>query len=465
MSLPVFHPHLPDPRQEADVLDSIETTVGLFPGQGGYRKGILHEQWSAGNESVRAVFDTIDAAARETLRTGVTERIFTEDPPSPEDLFTHAPGVLQLSVFGVSVSLYRLLTARGAQPSVLVGHSLGEVAALVCAGAYTVRDAAELLCHRITAITRVSERGGMLSLSCDPVAGEKILDLIGASGLALAVDNGPRQIVLSGPLPALRKVETIAVTVGITAVRLLAPVAFHSPAMTAPRDELLQYASRYPQRPLHTPVYSPILGRFYRDADNLAEMLAQHLVIPVAFGPAIRRFHTAGARIFVEIGAGSALSGLVRAAFPDVTTPSVTTDLAGAAAYLRVPSQNQTPAVTAVPVPRQSTAPIASVNGHDQAASSAAPAVTVSPSRESVLTTIRTLYAEALEYPEEVLAEDAELEADLGVDSLKRAELLTIVLRHFELGPPAEDFRIAELRTVGSVAGLVHNSLATPSNV
>jgi acyl transferase domain-containing protein len=141
--------------------------------------------------------------------------------------------------------------------------------------------------------------------------------------------------VISGPVTALGKAETVADVVGITAVRLRAPAAFHSPTMSACRSELVRQARRFTQHPLRVPVYSPIYGRFYRDTDQLAEMVPQHLVMPVRFGPAVRRFHAAGARIFVEVGAGGALGALVHAAFDDVVTPPVTTDLTAASACLR----------------------------------------------------------------------------------------------------------------------------------
>jgi [acyl-carrier-protein] S-malonyltransferase len=433
------------------MLDGVETTVGLFPGQGGYRTGVLRDRWTAGDATVREVFQTIDKAARAILGTEVTPRIFIEDSPTPEHLLAHDPEILQLAIFGVSVVCYRLLELQGVEPSVLLGHSLGEFAALTCAGAYHLSDASEVLCHRVAAVARAGDTGGMLSLSCDSRTAEHIIALTGDPDVVIAGDNGPSH-VLSGPRAALGRAEALAAAAGVTAVRLLAPVAFHSPALAGPRDELRRQADRYPQQPLRKPVYSPIVGRFYRDADNLVQKLADHLVTPVRFGPAISRFYDAGARIFVEIGAGSALSGLVRATCPLATILSMINDLDGVTAYLRAPTTTNatsTPVAAVPPTPAHEDEPVPAT----------ARVAAVSPSRSEVLGIVRAIYAKTLEYPEEVLVENAELEADLGVDSLKRVQLLTLLREHFELGPPPEDFEMSAYRTVGSVVDLVHTSL------
>ncbi|GAA2253614.1 MULTISPECIES: acyltransferase domain-containing protein [Kitasatospora] len=457
------------------MLSGIETTVGLFPGQGGYRRGALHAIWSSGDPVLRDLFAEVDAAARDILGKEVSPRLFARDPLGPEGLFTEDPEILQLAVFGTSLGVFRLLQARDASTSVLMGHSLGEITALVCAGAFSARAGAELICHRIAVTTRLgSSAGGMLSLACDEHRAGKLLDLVAEPRLGIAVVNGPGQVVLSGPLAGLRKVEQIADTIGVTAVRLLAPVAFHSREMEAVRVEVLRRIRDVRQRPLAVPVFSPILGRFYRDSDRLAELLSLHLVTPVRFGDAVRRMHGAGARIFVEMGAGSTLSGLAGAAFPEITAlaPLSGRDeargLAETAAFLREPGLT----ASAASAPREPRHPVdarpVTVRPEDTpsgvpAAPEPGPAVpppasfeaggptTAGRSRTELLAEIRTLYAEALEYPEEVFTEDAHLEADLGVDSVKQTELLVRVRGHFGLPAEPDGARAAAYETVGAV--------------
>jgi len=447
------------------------------------------------------VFATVDAVAEAILHKTVSSRIFGHDPPDPAALFAKDPEVLQLAIFGVSLSVHRMLRARGADFDVLAGHSLGEIAALVSGGAFTAHDGAEIICHRIAATTQVSPAaGGMVSLACDQRRAGQLLELIGDADLCVAAVNGPGQVVVSGPSEGLRKVEAIAAALGITAVPLLATAAFHTPRMAEVRAEAVRRLRDQPrhrrQRPLRRPVYSPILGRFYRDADDLVELLGLHLVTPVRFDTAIAALHAAGARIFVELGAGGTMTGLVKAALPEVTTwaplsgRAARRGLDATASLLHIPGTGARDragdgATDDLPIPAGDGARHGDGDGaggdHDRAAARAAvpvipaPAAAVPPAqppaeaaaaaaRDAILAVVRRTYAEALEYPEEVLTEDAHLEADLGVDSIKRTEVLARLRGHFGLGAPAAGLRPGDYLTVGAVTDLISASVSGERN-
>jgi acyl carrier protein len=72
-----------------------------------------------------------------------------------------------------------------------------------------------------------------------------------------------------------------------------------------------------------------------------------------------------------------------------------------------------------------------------------------------VLAQLRATYADALEYPEEVFLDDADLEADLGIDSVKQTELLARVAETYALPPLPEDFRLADYTTLSQIADLI----------
>ena len=82
---------------------------------------------------------------------------------------------------------------------------------------------------------------------------------------------------------------------------------------------------------------------------------------------------------------------------------------------------------------------------------------------EDVLERLRSLYAEALEYPPELLTDDAALEADLGIDSLKQTALLTRVTDEFGLPAEAARARVWSLNTLGEIAAHVTTHLAAPA--
>ncbi|MEU8707284.1 acyltransferase domain-containing protein [Streptomyces sp. NPDC048565] len=430
----------------------LDMAVALFPGQGAYRPGALKDYWENGDRAVRSTFEEVDAVAKELSGGGASATVFQPSPPSPAALLESAPDTLQLAVFATAVATHRLLAERGAAPSVHLGHSLGEIAALTCAGAWDLADATAILCERISVLREHDHSGGaMLALGCDSERAGRIVGLIGDPDLVLAVDNG-RQSVVSGRAEAIGTAEGIAAQLGITHTRLRSPHPFHHPLLENARGVLAERIASFTTRPLTVPVYSPILGRFYRDSDDLARLLALHLVTPVEFGPAVSALHAAGARVFVETGAGQALSSLVEQALPGtlVLAPLAGRDeeagLAAAAAALRSPTARITAPAAMTPAVEPAASEVAT-----EAGATTAPA----PTRDDLSARVRALYAEAMEYPEEVFTDDVQLEADLGVDSVKQTELLSRLGDRFGLGLPPAGLRVADYDTFGKVVDFV----------
>jgi [acyl-carrier-protein] S-malonyltransferase len=504
----------------------LDICVGLLPGQGGYRPGALGRAWQRREPAVTEVFGQIDEVAVRFTGQPVTGQIFSASPPSLSDMLAGSPDLLQLAIFGQSVAAFRLIEAAGGRLSCLVGHSLGEIAALVCAGAYTAGQGAQIICHRSAAVREAGAADGrMLALGADAAKGEEILHLLGSAGLVLAVDNGPGQIVISGPVADLQRVATIASAINVAATPLASPAPFHNSVLAPARRELARRISGIAHGSLRIPVYSPILSRQYRDSDDLPSLLGMHLVTPVRFGAAVSRLYDAGARIFVEVGAGSALTGLAAAAHPDVTVlrplagPDDEAALAQTVTYLAgrpaappatpAPPAWETPAAprwdngttrlepTPVPVvswpPVQPAAPepaavswpapqaaapaaapwpasddLPAVWAREGAADAPAPAAretTASAAaggqarvtREEILRGVRALYAEALEYPEDVLTEDAEFEAHLGVDSLKQTEMFTRLSKRYAIPAVPED--VTDIDTIGKAVDFIYAAL------
>jgi acyl transferase domain-containing protein len=450
----------------------VELAVGAFPGQGAYYPGCLE-----GLEG-EAALGEIDAVASRMLGRDLTGTVGGAQPPSIDTLLADAPDVLQLAIFGGSLLVHGALRARGVTFTTLVGHSLGEISALTAAGAFTVREGAEIVCHRIAALREHdTSGGGLVALGCDRERAEQMLALLPEPPARVAVDNGPHQVVVSGAAETLRRITAVAAAIGVPATPLAAAHPFHHPLLAGARDAFAERIAGYRSRGLRTPVFSPILGRFYRDSDDLAALLAAHLVTPVDFGGTVRRLHAAGARIWVEVGAGRALTNLARHAAPDLTvlaprTPQLDT-VAETAAFLTMTAGGPAPAA-AVAVPQSAAATVAEVTAAPPARPSPASPPPVDPpppaagptpeaaaapgqaiDREQIADRVRGLYATALEYPPEVFEDGAELEAELGVDSVKQTELLTRVGELFQLGPRPEGLRIAELRTFGRVVDFV----------
>jgi acyl transferase domain-containing protein/acyl carrier protein len=426
------------------VLSLSDAVVGLFPGQGAYRPGLLRQQWLEGDADVAEVFGTLDGVSQRRLGRTVTSVIFAEVPPPLDFLLREHPDVLQLAILGVSTVGFRRLTAGGATVSVLLGHSLGEISALVSAGVWSVEDGASIICDRIEVLGELAPAGGLLAVACSADRVTRLLGVIEDAGLVLAVDNSAAQCVVSGSVASLEKVRAVAAALGIGATTLAGPYGFHHPDLAAAARAFTSRVSAYSAKAPAAKVYSPILGRCYRDRDDFANLVGTHLVHPVDFRAAIARVWDDGARIFAEVGAGGALTGLVARACPLAVTygvfdelPAPVTPTAPAATPVvdRVPAQ-RVPVVPPVVVPESGT-------GRTEVG------------RTEVLGQLRDLYAQELDYPVEVLEESASLEGTLGVDSMRQTELLAKTRALFNLGVPPAGFRTAEYTNLGKIADYV----------
>ncbi|MFJ8673226.1 acyltransferase domain-containing protein [Streptomyces sp. NPDC093589] len=410
-------------------------TVFLLPGQGGYTPGIL-----AGDvpPDVREVLDTADRVAAEFGRDGISGLLTRTDAPSAADLVRTDSFALQLAVFAAAVAGYRIAERQHGTPDVVVGHSMGEIAALTVAGAFDPADGARLVCHRSEALlAHCPSPGGMVALELPAARAAHLVGAVGDRGLAVAVSNAPRQTVVSGPDEAVGTVARLAGAMGVQATRLNAPFPFHSPMLSLAALAFGEAVVGVAQRPLRRAVYSPVAGGHVGDDTDLKALLARQLTTPVPFMAAVRELHADGARRFVECGRAG-LSGLVRRSVPDVDT----TGTAATGGTQSTPA----PAVP-TPTPAEPTTVL-----------DAPPAVASAGSVRSegeVLEELRELYASTLGYPVEVITGDADLEADLGIDSLKRAEMLGKVTAHFGLGESAEDGRFIAQSTLADLAGLV----------
>jgi [acyl-carrier-protein] S-malonyltransferase len=190
-------------------------------------------------------------------------------------------------------------------PVAAAGHSLGEYAALVAAGAIPFEDAVPLVALRGDAMARAGEAapGGMVA-----VLGEDDAAVRAAAhehGLTVANDNAPGQLVLSGPIAGVDAVDAL----DLRTRKLDVSGAFHSPLMAPAAAELDQALAQVEISPLRFPVISN--GTAAPFTDVRAE-LVENLLSPVRFRESVHAMRAMGADDFVELGPGRVLSGLVK---------------------------------------------------------------------------------------------------------------------------------------------------------
>lgn len=413
-------------------------TIFLLAGQGAYRPGLFARPED--RAVVEPVLAAVDAVAGEFDHPGVRTLLTDATSPVAAELARTDPFALQLAVFTAALGEFQL-AAQSAAPDVLVGHSIGELAALTVAGGFDVADGARLVCLRSQALAQcVSLCGGMLAVEMSDRRAAHLIGAVGDRQLAVAVVNAPARTVVAGPDGGLGLTRAAAAALGVRTVKLPAPYAFHSPGLAVAAHTFAETAARIGQRPLKIPVFSPLLGDYVADTDSFVALLVRHLTTRLDFLAAVRILHAEGMRTMVECGR-SGLGDLVRASVPDVQVASPAEQPAPPAAF--APPPVSAPATAAAPPPSFAPATVPSASTDDA----------------NMVTQLRELYATELGYPFDAVEADADLEADLGIDSLKRAEMLGKVAARFSLPESVQDGRFMGHATLAELADMITQTL------
>ena len=207
------------------------------------------------------------------------------------------------------------------QPDVMAGHSLGEITALVAAGALSAEDGLHLVVARGRLMAAAAESlggGGMLAVRTSNRA--ELGALAADAGLSIANDNAPEQVVLSGPDDAIELVERLLRAQDVRSHRLSVRGAFHTPAMEATVPHFREVLAGIEIRKPALPVFSGVAASEF---DDVRERLAEALVKTVRWVDVMRAMRARGVTRFVEAGPGRVLSGLVRRTIEDAHTPEL----------------------------------------------------------------------------------------------------------------------------------------------
>jgi malonyl CoA-acyl carrier protein transacylase len=267
----------------------------LFPGQGSQTP------------------DMRDTVARE--RPDLLELVLQavgEDPfPRAEEGTMFA----QPAIFCASLAGWHAMGAPEAE--FMAGHSLGELGALVAAGALRESDGVSLVALRARLMQEAGEAagdGGMLALLGSGAA-LQAASLAADHGLAVANDNSPQQVVLSGERARLPVAAEAAKELGLRAMELPVTGAFHSPMMASAVPGFEAALAQVEVRPARATVISAVTAAPF---DDVRRRLAEALTMPVRWRETMLAMHDLGAERLVEVGPGRVLTGLAKRTLRDV---------------------------------------------------------------------------------------------------------------------------------------------------
>ncbi len=216
----------------------------------------------------------------------------------------------------------------------VAGHSVGEYAAAVAAGALRPADAMRIVIERGRAMASMRDgtMSALVGIDID-LANAVCADVQRETGevVVVANHNAPGQLVISGTRDGVDAAGQLALERGARRViPLNVSGAFHSPLMTAAAARFAQTLDSATVSDPEPPVVCNVDGRAVRSADELRERLRAQLTAPVRWIDCVHTLVDLGAETLVEVGPGSVLSGLARRIAPGVRTASVGTALAGA---------------------------------------------------------------------------------------------------------------------------------------
>ena len=290
---------------------NLKKTAFLFPGQGSQRVGMGHDFYQE-YDLVREIFDM----AEEITRINLSRLCFK----GPMEALT-ATVNLQPAVTAVNLACLAAIEKEGIKSQFCAGHSLGEYSALCSAGCITREDTIKLVFQRAALMHReaTKHQGAMQAIVGLPIeAVERIVAEEQEKGIvSIANHNTELQVVITGSPDSVNQVASRAAEKGAKSIALKVSGAWHSDLIKDAEDEFNSYLQTVSFSPPESSLIFNVTADISEDPVEIQSIMARQLCSPVKWYASMLRLIEAQVEVFVEVGPGRVLSGILKKILPE----------------------------------------------------------------------------------------------------------------------------------------------------
>lgn len=462
--------------------------AAMFPGQGSQRSGMISDVIKTSNSATRM----LQRADRCLINLGLppcADWILGDESWDESDLRS-----TQIAMLTADVCAYQVISEWGIRPDIVTGHSFGEYAALVSSGTLEFESAIPITLARANAVFDCAHsRGAMLSIAATL---KEVQPLIAnRSDVFISHCNAPRQTVVAGTPQGVTELAETIKSVGIPAVQVPVGSPFHTPLLEGARAGLKAALQQHRWRPPRTPLLSSVSGRFVADRDDMISNLTEQLIQPVYWVRNVERLLSEEVCVFLEVGPGRVLTKLTQQIIGDrnaIAIPMDNPSISVRERQLRIAAAMEVVGI----LPQMSSAmtddhaapvfaaarrdlvrtPIAAksetaVHSDEQPAShtsvvngavaivAPAPEIQSDPAKVDALAEfLIDIIVEQTGYPRDVIELDWDMEADLGIDSIRKAQIFGELREYFEMSPESGITSLHQIRTIRDILNLLRQS-------